>query len=526
MRAFFESARRLVHLALLRSASLLVPAAQRAEWRREWRGELWHVCQACAPTGRASWQGEREVTAFCLGAFQDALCLRRATRAASPFFAGMEGTRRQCLLILGAVLAASYAVALLLPGVRAERSLWPRKVNPDLVLIQLAAADDGSRPTISPRLFRSWHSRSQRFFDGFAFYRVLQEEAMPEKVAQVKVMQDKAGQETAETEPGTIQPQGRPAWRVARASANLFTLLGLSIEFADPQSQAGDDLPAVILSEKTWKRDFGASPRVAGLVVHLGHSAVRIAGVAPDGSLGLPGKVDAWLLAPDPAAGSTNEGFVVAHLTAAGRAEMWSQSVHISASSADNSDEDFLGVALEEWKPTTRNIYLFALLLALLALPAITSVSLGEYSTSPQKTSWSRRLHRWSFLCAKVALLLPIVYFISLNLAYGCTWFGREASVYIQLVSTFAMCLFGFRWVLKDQRQRCPVCVRRVTHPAQVGQASRTFLDWNGTEMICMGGHTLLHVPSLPTSWFGTQRWLYLDTSWGFLFAGSTRPSP
>jgi hypothetical protein len=34
-----------------------------------------------------------------------------------------------------------------------------------------------------------------------------------------------------------------------------------------------------------------------------------------------------------------------------------------------------------------------------------------------------------------------------------------------------------------------------------------------------MDGHTLLHVPGLPTSWFGTQRWLYLDTSWGFLFA-------
>jgi hypothetical protein len=113
-----------------------------------------------------------------------------------------------------------------------------------------------------------------------------------------------------------------------------------------------------------------------------------------------------------------------------------------------------------------------------------------------------------------------------MDLAYGCTAFGRERAVYIQLVSTFAMCLFGFRWVLKAQRQRCPVCVCRVAHPAQVGQASRTFLDWNGTEMMCMGGHTLLHVPSLPTSWFGAQRWLYLDTSWNFLFAGSTRPIP
>jgi len=34
-----------------------------------------------------------------------------------------------------------------------------------------------------------------------------------------------------------------------------------------------------------------------------------------------------------------------------------------------------------------------------------------------------------------------------------------------------------------------------------------------------MGGHTLLHVPAQPTSWFSDQRWLYLDSSWQFLFA-------
>jgi hypothetical protein len=216
----------------------------------------------------------------------------------------------------------------------------------------------------------------------------------------------------------------------------------------------------------------------------------------------------------------------VAHLTAVGKAEMWEQCVHITAIGPDDTEEDFLGVSLEEWKPATQTIYFFALLLALLALPAITSVSLGESSVNPHRTSWPRKLYRWSFLAAKVTLLLPIVYFVSLDLAFGCTSFGREASVYIQLVACFGMCLFGLCWILKDQRQRCPVCAHRVMHPAHVGQASRTFLDWNGTEMMCMGGHTLLHVPSLPTSWFGAQRWLYLDTSWGFLFAGSTRPIP
>jgi hypothetical protein len=497
-------ARRLLDGGMLRFASLLVPAEQRSEWFREWRGELWHVRQACAYASRGSWRGESEVTAFCLGAFQDAFCMRRAGRQPGALFAGMDGTPRQCMLILSCALAAGYAIALLLPGVRAERSLWPRKVNPNLVLIQQEGSSDDSRPTIAPRQFRSWQGRRQKYFDGFAFYRGDREAVSPRAIS---------------------RRAARSAWSVARASSNLFILLGLPVQFADPRF-AASGMPEVILSERIWKRDFEADEHIAGTTIRLGQRMVRIAGVAPDGSLELPGRVDVWELVSDADAGPGGAGYVVAHLTAAGKAEMWTQCVHITANGPGDSEEDFLGVSLEEWKPATGSIYLFALVLALLALPAITSVSLGEYSVNPQRTSWPRKLYRWSFLSAKIALLLPVIYFVSMDLAYGCTSLGRERAVYFQLISTFVLCLFGLRWVLKDQRQRCPVCVRRVAHPAQVGQASRTFLDWNGTEMMCIGGHTLLHVPSLPTSWFGAQQWLYLDTSWNFLFAGSTRPIP
>jgi len=199
---------------------------------------------------------------------------------------------------------------------------------------------------------------------------------------------------------------------------------------------------------------------------------------------------------------------------------MWTTRVPITAYKANDSEDDLLGVALDRDVPSPWIVFLFATMLALLVLPAITSVSLGETSVSSHRTSWPRRICRWGFLVAKIVLLMPIVYFVSVDLAYWNVAFAPSSSVYIQLIASFSICLFGLRWVLKDQRQRCPVCLRRVEHPAQVGQASRTFLDWNGTELMCMGGHTLLHVPGLPTSWFSTQRWLYLDTSWGFLFAG------
>jgi hypothetical protein len=183
--------------------------------------------------------------------------------------------------------------------------------------------------------------------------------------------------------------------------------------------------------------------------------------------------------------------------------------------------DDFFCLSLTERTRGPGDIFLFAVILACLALPATTSLPLGEYRVSSRKLPWSQRLRRWGFLGCKLALLLPIVYFVSLDLAHMRVTIDPFSAEYIQLLSSFSICLFGLRWSLRDQRQRCPVCLRKLTHPARVGQPSRTFLAWNGTELICVGGHGLLHVPEMPTSWFSTQRWLYLDPSWDVLFAES-----
>jgi hypothetical protein len=494
MKPSFEQGLGFFHLSLLRGASMLVPGRQRAEWRREWDSELWHVRHSCAPAGGISWRAEREVTEFCLGAFQDAICLRRHSEPAERYIAAPQGSALHCMLVLGAMLAASYSMTLLLPGVRAEHFLSKYRSDPGLVMIQNASLQ-GAGPSISSAEFRSWTGRRQKYFDGLAFYRIA-----PEIVSTGSQLQT--------------------GWEVAGASSNLFALLGTPVRNGTPDDGTAGDLAKVILSESIWKKEFGSNPSVAGIVVSVGSRKARIVGVAPAGSWRLPGRVDAWLLEPDSELAARGVGYVVAHLTPLGRAEMWTSRVPITAYKADESEDDLLGVALDRDVPSPWIVFLFATMLALLVLPAITSVSLGETSVSSHRTSWPRRICRWGFLVVKIALLMPIVYFVSIDLAYWNVAFAQSSSVYIQLIASFGICLFGLRWVLKDQRQRCPVCLRRVEHPAQVGQASRTFLDWNGTELMCMGGHTLLHVPGLPTSWFGTQRWLYLDTSWGFLFAG------
>ncbi len=72
---------------MLKMAAFLVPRAARAEWLEEWRAELWHVWHICNQNdGPAALHQKEEITAFSLGAFKDALWLRRnhGSSAAAP----------------------------------------------------------------------------------------------------------------------------------------------------------------------------------------------------------------------------------------------------------------------------------------------------------------------------------------------------------------------------------------------------------------------------------------------------------
>jgi hypothetical protein len=351
-----------------------------------------------------------------------------------------------------------------------------------------------SAPTIATAQYQLWKRRHQDIFDGFAFYRVMQQPL-----------------------PGASDVQA--SGKIAVASANLFGLLGLPIRFASADGEANRNVPRLILSDETWRRQFGADTHISGRVIRMGADAVMVGGVAPVGSWKLPGRVDGWLLVPDGTSALNGAGFLVAHLNSVAARAEWGESWSMSAPKPDGSLGDFFCVSLKERTRGPGDLFLFAIFLACLALPATTSLPLGEYRVSSQKLSWPKRLRRWGFLGSKLALLLPMVYFVSLDLAHLRANVDPVSSEYIQLVSAFSICLFGLRWVLRDQRQRCPVCLRRLTHPARVGQPSRNFLAWNGTELICVGGHGLLHIPEIQTSWFNTQRWLYLDPSWDVLFA-------
>jgi hypothetical protein len=479
---------------LLRAGSLLIPAAQRQEWLREWEAELWHVRRACAPGHTFSWQSEREIAAFCLGAFSDALCLRshaaeheRGINSAGPI--RIDTSAGQCLLRLAAILALCGLCAWLLPGVRAEIDMARYRTRSGLILF------DSSIPV---EQFHDWRRTSQSYFDGLAFYRTV-------------------GQNVS-TSSGYVR-----TWQVAHASSNLFEILGLPVKYSASASQNDPAFPAVLISQQAWYRDYGANSQIVGQLAQIGTRTVRIAGVVPYGVWRLPSNPDAWLLESDSQLASevspAAQGFVLGHLTRAGQELERGNRVFVNTYGTKNESIVLNATAVDDRTPTPWEICAFALLLVALALPAVTSVSMSESQFSSFRPTRKRRIFRWLFLAGKIALVAVASCLIATDVAYGFAAFDSSTAELLQFAICFAAALFGMRWALADQSRRCPVCLRCVAHPAQVGLASHTFLGWSGTEMMCLGGHTLLHVPSLPTSWFGSQRWLYLDTSWEFLFA-------
>ena len=483
-------------LSLLSASSLLVPLPQRSEWLCEWKSEYWHVRRACLPCCGFSWNAQREVTAFCLGAPADAVCLRRDSSLSAGAVPTLHGSAAQCLLWMATLLALCAVLARLLPGVKTELDAASYQIRPGLVFIQNAGSANSDVPTISTAQFRDWRSTRQHAFDSFAYYRTVHNTAF-------------------------LRGAHPTPWTVALATPNLFSLLGVPAQHTAPTAL---NLPELLLSHRVWLRQFHADPHIAGRAVLLNHVTARVAGVIPEGPWRLPGDPDAFLL--EPSAGQLNDddapGYLIAHLSPMGRTEMLGATVSITAHGPKNTAIDLAGIRFSPPSEDPRGTFEFAIFLALLALPAVTSVTLTESNFSGHRPNLTRRLARWFFLAAKVTVIAAIAYFASLDLAYaGIDPWSPWAS-FVQLVSSFVLCLFGLRWAVADQRQRCPVCLRRVTHPARVGIASRTFLGWNGTEMVCLGGHTLLHVPSLPTSWFGAPRWLYLDHSWDFLFVNNT----
>lgn len=470
--------------SLLRVAGLLLPSRERAEWLAEWRGELHYILSRCV--------SHRTCLAFSIGALPDALWIRRHSRAPR-----LE-TARSCLAALTACAALSVALALLTPSLRLQIFPPPYQGPDDLVAISPVASVLGSGVQVSAAQYVAWSAHAHPSLAQTAFYEPA----------------------TATVELGTRAQ----SWLVGKATENLPALLHIPIAESLLQECRRTGATPLVLSRSAWVRDFGGNPNVIGRPLRFAGRKSIVVAVAPDIASALPRQMDAWSLETDDAiaqlaAHRFNYGYMLAQREPSPGSDTRDTGT-VLLTSDDGSSWHLNTIPLSMFAEYNLRLpeidFLLSLFMTCLMLPAILFIFL-QSGLVTERLSLRMRTRGWFFLIAKVALLLPLLYCGPLLIAYVLA--GAPGSEHtIQTFATMAGSLASAWWVLEDQRQRCPHCLRKLTNPARVGERSRSFLAFSGMEFVCAQGHGLLHVPDYPTSWFASQRWLSLDSSWRVLF--------
>jgi hypothetical protein len=129
---------------------------------------------------------------------------------------------------------------------------------------------------------------------------------------------------------------------------------------------------------------------------------------------------------------------------------------------------------------------------------------------------------RGAFFAAKSLLLLLAVLLAGLEFTSACsiTMIGGT-DLLAEPLSTWLFligCMTALTWSIHDHRVRCRECMRRLGLAAHVGCPGSLLLSWAGTELVCISGHGMLHVPEMPSCWLEPERWTALDSSWRELF--------
>jgi hypothetical protein len=124
----------------------------------------------------------------------------------------------------------------------------------------------------------------------------------------------------------------------------------------------------------------------------------------------------------------------------------------------------------------------------------------------------------WLFFITKSTLLLIAVLMASLELVrMVVATLGVNVKEY---AGGTAMWLFlvgltvALTWSIRDQRSRCRTCLKRLQMQIALGNSVGVFCEPSGLDLVCDGGHGVLHVPVMHLSCLDSERWTDLDESW------------
>ena len=446
-------------LWLIRAAALLVPAGRREEWTREWLAEL-HYAELHYAQSHA---GEARSYAFARGAFHDALwqqrdfwTLKRAARLAqSPWF---------CLAALAAVLLLCAVASGLLPLTRLALQPLPYRDAGRIVTIAQAGTI-ATRTGVLGEDIALWRDKSQTI-DGVAAY------------------------------------QWDRGEKSAAVSENFFAVLGAKTGFRGCGSEQGAER-CVVLSYEYWRSHDRPSR------INVDGKPYRVAGVTERGFWFLCPKIAMWLI--EPTAANKRTGAVARLRPDATAKDAQAELGAILRDAGKNDWESILEITgVESRVQFVFWVFEFSLVLAVLIV--LPTLRLRMPGWNPAAAG---------FFVAKTCMLLAAVLLcgIEFTRASSITMLGGADGYTAVSAWLFVMGSTGaLAWSIADQRQRCRVCLRRLGMAAHVGCTGCLLLDWAGTELVCVEGHGMLHVPEMVACWQEPDRWTVLDETWQGLF--------
>jgi hypothetical protein len=128
-------------------------------------------------------------------------------------------------------------------------------------------------------------------------------------------------------------------------------------------------------------------------------------------------------------------------------------------------------------------------------------------------------------------LLLVVVLAGSFDvLQIGGLRFGHNAHNYVDGTAIWVFLVgltITLSWSVRDQLSRCRRCLRRLQMQVDLGGSAGTLCAPSGVELICDGGHGILHLPTMRLSSLDSEHWTDLHESWNALSgapAGASAP--
>jgi hypothetical protein len=479
---------------MLNAIAPIVPSAMRADWRREWYGELWHWIGERAKAGDR--EALRVALSHCRGAIADAVYLRRSDEATRLLVRRITGHPTFCLAVMAVMLAG---IAIASRGFEhSQRYLRPipYQAPEQLVIVRQEGFFMGARLGLPLVKMENWKEATK--LQGIAPY--VGYSALAE-----------VGGTASEVTAAAVDPA-------------IFEVLGVRAA----RGKTFDELPGgrcpncAMVSDSFWRTALGADPQAVGKSYRIAGRDLRVIGVLPKQFWFFAHSPGVWTLLADADWLDPRAALVygVARLKP--------------------------GVTIEEASAEMVRLY-FALpplmrgrQLELVPLPPLTRDPMYRWLPVGCMAGFvlfgavlwlskrAPRLRAMAYFLTKLSLGWCVVASGVVEFAQspggelsGVRGFGSETvSLWLLIVAA----MIAVSWAWHDDRKRCRTCLCRLSMPVQMGSRGHILMEWMSMELVCPNGHGLLWAPEDQLESHPKDQWLRLDETWRDLFAIPGKP--